>query len=77
VGDTAVLSKQRTVYKRDMAALSGELHAVQPSGELCVRFQSDPGEEGNKVYLLPLDDWKDFGEPEFITVTVDPGDLLN
>lgn len=36
----------------------------------------DDGEEGHALDLL-LSSWTDLGEPDVITVTVQPGDLLN
>jgi hypothetical protein len=70
---TAVrVTKKRTVYERDLPG------SKAPAGGRWVRFQSDPGQlEGNAIYNMELDDWQELGEPNFITVTVEPGDLLN
>jgi hypothetical protein len=31
----------------------------------------------HRSYQLPLEDWRDMGEPDTITVTAVPGDTLN
>jgi len=30
-----------------------------------------------RTWMMRRSDWLDFGEPEVITVTIEPGDLLN
>jgi hypothetical protein len=42
-------------------------------------FSREPDEPGDipAVVELPVADWLDMGEPDVITVTVEPGDLLN
>ena len=35
----------------------------------------EPGVERRAA--LPKKDWEDFGSPDVITVTIDPGDILN
>ena len=38
----------------------------------------DPGtEDETKAYVMVIEDWEAFGRPTTITVTVEPGDLLN
>ena len=61
-----MLTKQRVIMHR----------GVHTSA--CVRFQEDyidPGHPRN--ILISSADWLDMGCPEVITVTIEPGDLLN
>lgn len=44
-----------------------------------VRFHQ-PEEEGDEFYrgwILTRESWEDMGSPKHITITVEPGDLLN
>lgn len=34
-------------------------------------------EENPSFYHMKGEDWEDFGKPKHITVTIEPGDLLN
>lgn len=44
-----------------------------------VIFSREPDEDGDlpHTHYLPRDVWEDLGRPDAITVTIDPGDLLN
>lgn len=45
-----------------------------------VHFHTEPPEEGEyyrSYMLMDTDDWRDMGEPDKITITIEPGDLLN
>jgi hypothetical protein len=47
--------------------------------DMGARFIADPDEVGQRQRSLTLttDVWRDMGEPLAITVTIEPGDLLN
>jgi hypothetical protein len=52
----------------------------QPFAESIIFDNSDPDDSGGWVpdqYLCDVDMWDDLGQPDTITVTVEPGDLLN
>lgn len=57
------------------------LHRVTGSGMESHRviFSREPDEDGDvpHTHYLPRDVWEDFGRPDTITLTVDPGDRLN
>ena len=41
-------------------------------------FSYDPLEDGNPIFwAVEADRWVDMGKPETVTVTIQPGDLLN
>lgn len=44
-----------------------------------IRFQQTPDVEGEFChgFTMRLVDWEDMGSPEHITITIEPGDLLN
>ncbi len=43
-----------------------------------VLFEQEPDEEGQyEQILITKQNWEDFGEPEVITISVEPGDRLN
>lgn len=44
-----------------------------------VRFSREPEEDGDipDTVYISWADWEDMGRPEVVTVTVEPGDLLN
>lgn len=62
------LSKSRTVM---------DLHNEQRS-ENFAYFETKPDEgERTDGYYMTLDKWADFGNPNQITITIVPGDVLN
>ena len=66
---TAILSKTKVVLDRDEDTPT---HA---------RFAYDPdiaaGEAPTHTVYVERAAWRDMGEPDTITVTIEPGDLLN
>ena len=41
-------------------------------------FSYDPHEDGNPIFwAMEADKWEDMGSPRVVTVTIQPGDLLN
>ena len=53
------------------------MHRIRAIGK-GVTFQeafTDPGHP--RVLTMLFDDWDDIGSPETVTVTIEPGDLLN
>ena len=66
---TAILSKTKVVLDRDEDTPT---HA---------RFAYDPdiaaGEAPTHTVYVERSAWRDMGEPDTITVTIEPGDLLN
>ena len=57
------LTKQRVVMDADYANAE------------YIQFTEEPGFA--RTIRLDRHDWADMGEPETITVTIEPGDLLN
>jgi hypothetical protein len=54
--------------------------SLEPSNEVGVRFNEPADEDGNPgrtKLLLDPDSFQDMGEPDVVTVTVEPGDSLN
>jgi len=50
---------------------------VDPRTEIFVQ-ETGEGDDGRPYRMgVPRDIWGDLGEPEYITVTIDPGDRLN
>lgn len=63
--------KKRTVLERDpVPALAG----AHPYVFFTYRDDDDPHP---RAYQMPLDDWVEMGSPDIITITIEPGDLLN
>ncbi len=64
------LSKQRIVMER---------YPVNPQGPDVQRFVQHPEEEGEVARGVDVltQDWEDMGRPDIVTVTIEPGDLLN
>jgi hypothetical protein len=54
--------------------------SMEPSSEVGVRFREPADDDGNpgrtKLTLEP-DRWQEMGEPDVVTVAVEPGDSLN
>lgn len=48
-------------------------------GDNRVRFSRAPDEPGDLTTIVSLDrdSWEDLGRPDHITITIEPGDLLN
>ncbi len=44
-----------------------------------VEFSREPDEPGDipAIVWLSRTDWSDMGEPQTVTITIEPGDLLN
>lgn len=63
-----MLEKTQTVMEIDTRT------RVFPAGTKVVPFVT---EDRNHEMGLDFGVWEDFGQPEAITVTVEPGDLLN
>ena len=61
-----MLTKQRVI-----------MHRLSES-DFTERFQEEYTDPGHpRVLTMLFDDWADIGSPEVITVTIEPGDLLN
>ena len=45
--------------------------------EFSDRASHDDGTVANRTLDLPAADWHDLGDPDAITVTIEPGDKLN
>lgn len=65
-----------------MAALVKTTQVLQYEGNLGdnrVRLSRAPDEPGDLPTIVSLDraTWEDLGRPDHITVTIEPGDLLN
>jgi hypothetical protein len=54
------------------------LHTLY-SGRDSVTFGYEDEDTGDEVavLILSINDWEDFGRPMTVTVTIEPGDLLN
>ncbi len=64
-----------------MAALTSTKKVLQLRTSMAdeVEFSREPDEPGDipAIVWLPRTDWLDMGEPQAVTVTIEPGDLLN
>lgn len=70
----APLSKTRTLL--EFAHVEGDDESAHP---IFVASDDDPGETSVRRTEVRMDRevWQDMGEPHEITVTIEPGDLLN
>jgi len=60
------LTKQRVIMNRGV------------HNSAYVRFQEEYTDPGHSRYIvISHGDWVDMGSPETVTVTIEPGDLLN
>lgn len=64
------------------AVLTRTVRVLDYEGDLGqdrVRFSRPPDEPGDLPTIVSLDrdTWEDFDRPEKITITIEPGDLLN
>jgi hypothetical protein len=63
------LTKTRVVLH-----LFGEIH---PAGPVIFSDAEDQDPDVTETVYLPLEVWREMGEPDSVTVTVEPGDRLN
>jgi hypothetical protein len=63
-----ICTKMETVY--GVTRLGAEPYVI---GDRHMRFEA----EDREFFWMTQDDWEDMGKPEAITVTIQPGDLLN
>lgn len=60
---------------REVTKMETAMHRVLTKGRE-VRFRT-LGLEPERGISVPLNEWRNMGEPEVITVTIEPGDRLN
>lgn len=65
----SMLTKTRTVA----SVLGGSVDSVVFGEQIEKRGDSNR----NNLFIIDRDVWEDFGEPMSVTITIEPGDLLN
>lgn len=65
-----MITKHQTILK--FIPFEGEFHQ-----DVASFSNEDEDNERPELYVMSIEDWYDFGEPIEITLTVEPGDLLN
>ena len=65
---TVTLSRTRTIYQLNLALSTNARAAFDTD---------DEDDESNRHVSMSVQNWNDMGQPNEITVTVEPGDRLN
>lgn len=70
-----MLTKSQRVFGLDMNQMVSNDYG---DGPVIFNFDRDEGDDMiDDVLLLSVEDWQDLGSPVRLTVTIEPGDLLN